>query len=118
MSLKAKFGKKIKYLRESLFLTQEQLAEKINIHRNTLARIESGENFATAETIDNLKNALGANYPDLFDFGESLENSQNLQKALQVRLNTLSEADLEYFIASIDAYLEAKKRFLDSERKK
>ena len=50
--LKEHFGKRLKYLRESKKLTQEQFAEKIDISSRALSSIECGKMFVTAETIE------------------------------------------------------------------
>ena len=87
MKLKLLFGKRLKELRESLFMTQEFLAEKIGIHRNTLARIEKGESFATAETIERIKNALGVEFADLFTFEQT--NKRDTLKAFKLKLESV-----------------------------
>ena len=107
MSLKELFGKKIKNLRESLFFSQETLAEKIGVHRNTLARIENGKTFPSLETIELLKNVFQIKYSDLFSFSENSVVEDPL-KALNIRFQTLTPADIKYFLTSIEAYLKAK----------
>jgi len=106
MTLKKDFGKRIKEFRESLFLSQEALAEKLGIHRNTLARIENGDNFVSIETLEQLKVVFGVEYEELFCFNKPVK--QNPNKALLLRLQELSAADSKYFLTSIDAYLKAK----------
>ena len=107
MTLKKDFGKKIKELREALFLSQEAFAEKIGIHRNTLARIESGENFVSYETLEAMKEALGVEYKDLFAFDTPVQKDP--LKAFKLKLAELNENDAKYFLTSINAYLKAKK---------
>lgn len=107
MSLKKDFGKKIKDLRESLFMSQETLAEKVGVHRNTLARIESGENFVSYETLEALKDALGVEYKDLFSF--DIQMKKDALKAFKLKLAELNDNDASYFLTSINAYLKAKK---------
>lgn len=68
MSLKNLLGKQVKLLRVYKKMTQEDLAELVGIDIRQLARIESGESFATSETIEKLSKALGVSYKDLFDF--------------------------------------------------
>lgn len=106
MPLKADFGKRIKELRESLFMSQEEFSEKIGIHRNTLARIESGENFVSLETLENIKEALGVEYNELFTFGKPVDKDP--LKAFTLKLRELNDADAKYFLKNINAYLIAK----------
>ena len=52
MNVKKELGLKIKRLRQKEGLTQEQFAEKLNIATRTLAGIEIGESFVSAQTIE------------------------------------------------------------------
>lgn len=108
MSLKVDFGKRIKELRESLFMSQEALAEKIGIHRNTLARIENGINYVSLSTLEKIQTVLGVDYKELFNFSETSENES--LKILHSKLKLLSETDIKYFLTSLDAYLQAKNK--------
>jgi len=105
--LKIEFGKKIKELRESLYMSQEDFAERIGVHRNTLARIESGENFVSVGTLEAMKNVLGVEYKDMFDFGVQVE--KDALKAFKTKLNELDEIDAKYFLTCINAYINTKK---------
>ncbi len=66
MGIKKELGLKIKRMRTELGLTQEELAEKIDISQRTLAGIEIGENFLTAETLDKIIKALKTTPEELF----------------------------------------------------
>lgn len=66
--IKKKLGKKIKYYRELNGLTQEELAEKIDINCRSLSFIECGTNFVTADTLEKLCNELFVSPKQLFDF--------------------------------------------------
>lgn len=68
MNLKIKLGKRIKELRKKSGYSQEKLAEKLGIAQNTLSKIETGENFLTSETLENLSDVLHVTLNDLFDF--------------------------------------------------
>lgn len=54
MDVKKELGLKIKRLRQKEGLTQEQFAEKIGVATRTLAGIEIGESFVSAQTIENI----------------------------------------------------------------
>ena len=54
MNVKIIFGNNLKRIRKSNSLTQEELAEKLNIIPTHLSRIENGKSFVTAELLDAL----------------------------------------------------------------
>ena len=56
--LKNIFGQNVKIRRKRMGLSQELLAEKVNLSRNTISDIETGQKFATAETLVLLAQAL------------------------------------------------------------
>lgn len=60
------FGARVKQLRESLGLTQEQLGEAAELSPQNVAKIEAGDRFVTADSLARLAAALKARVPDLF----------------------------------------------------
>ena len=108
MSFLKCFGNKIKKLRESVFLSQEDLAERLGVHRNTLARIENGSNFVSAETLENISSALGVSIYELFQFDKNIKKDR--LKALKFRLEELDENELKYFISNINAFVKLKNK--------
>ena len=66
MNIKKTFGEKIKRLRKANHLTQEQLAEMINIAPKNLSKIEVGATFVSAETLSKLVESLGTTTEELF----------------------------------------------------
>lgn len=68
MNIKQAFGKKIKEKRLQQSLTQEQLAERIGISPKSLSQIELGNNFISAENLEQICNALNIQPKSLFDF--------------------------------------------------
>ncbi len=66
MDVKKELGLKIKRLRQKEGLTQEQFAEKLNIATRTLAGIEIGESFVSAQTIENILNYSDISFEDFF----------------------------------------------------
>lgn len=65
-STKEKLGRKIQKLRKNLDLTQEKLAEKINISRTHMGHIEQGRKSPSIKTMDKLAEALKVKISDLF----------------------------------------------------
>ncbi|MBD5401667.1 helix-turn-helix transcriptional regulator [bacterium] len=108
MSLKVAFGNKIKTLREALNLSQEEFAEQIGIHRNSLVKIEIGAGFASVETIEKIHEYLNISYSELFNFNEII--NKNSQSSIILKLKELDENDLEYFNANLNAYIKLKKK--------
>ena len=66
MNIKKELGLKIKRLRQKEGLTQEQFAEKLNIATRTLAGIEIGESFVSAQTIENILKYTDISLEDFF----------------------------------------------------
>ena len=71
MNLKNQLGKRIQDLRKAQKLTQEMLAEKINIDITSLSKIETGRNYPQPETLCKIANALGVELNQLFLFEEN-----------------------------------------------
>ncbi len=66
MNIKKIFGEKIKRIRKSKKLTQEQLSEMVDIDARNLSKIELGQCFVKAETLDKLVVALNITPEELF----------------------------------------------------
>lgn len=70
MTLKENLGKKIKEYRQLQGISQEELAEQLDISQQTLSKIECGKNFLTSETLERISSVLGVNTYELFMFEE------------------------------------------------
>lgn len=57
--MKELLGKRIKELRTQKQLTQEQLAEMVDMGERNLSKIECGINFVSADTLEKSVKALG-----------------------------------------------------------
>ena len=80
MNLKQNIGKRIQELRKSRDLTQEKLAEMVDVAQNSLSNIETGTSFFTAETFEKLVKALKIEPSELFNFGHFKSNEEMLQE--------------------------------------
>ena len=58
-------GKRIAFFRNKSHLTQDDLADRLNMSRTFLARIETSSRHPSLETIVELANALGVSTDDL-----------------------------------------------------
>lgn len=84
MNIKKCIGKRIKELRKLRHLSQEQLAEKIDINQNALSYIETGENFFSAETLEKLIFALDVEPSELFEIKHLQKDEQLLDEIVQM----------------------------------
>ena len=66
-SITKSFGKTLKTYRKQKKLTQGKLAELVGINLRQLARIEAGESFVTAETLQKLCDVLNIQPKNLFE---------------------------------------------------
>ena len=89
MGVKQEFGKKIKRMRLNRGLTQEELAEAVNLSQRAMSGIETGENFASAETIDKLVSALDTTLEELFATNH-LKVEKDLRQEIDEKLDDLS----------------------------
>lgn len=79
-SFKKDFGKKLKELRQSKGLTQEELYFKSTVSRSHIGMIEKGKRDVTLSAVFKLSRALEINLSDFFDFDSlqeyKLENNE------------------------------------------
>ncbi len=89
MNIKKQLGKKIKRMRQKRGLTQEQLAEMVDISLRTMSGIEIGENFVTAETLERILKALETDLEELLAF-EHIKKPDELLKNINMYIARLS----------------------------
>lgn len=90
MNIKRTFGEKIKRLRKKRGLTQEQLAEMIDIAPKNLSKIEVGSSFVTAETLEKLLVALNVTTEELFA-NEHIKESKELLAEIYTQLDKIKD---------------------------
>lgn len=88
MKLKKLLGEQIKRLRKARNFTQEQLAEMIEIAPRNLSRIEVGECFVTAETLEKIIAALNVTAEELFAY-EHIRDEKELLADIYTYLDTI-----------------------------
>lgn len=107
MSLKVLFGQRVKEIQENLFLSQEEFAEKIDVHRTTLTRIELGLSFHEEKTIEKIKELSGLSYREIFDF----ENETQITNTLfSNKIASLNQIDKTFILKVTEDYLKAKEK--------
>ena len=103
MGIKEELGKKIKRMRINRGLTQEALSELADISQRTLSGIESGENFVTAETLDNLVKALNTTTEELFTTNHlrpAEEILEDIKKHLEIIAKNPEKLDILYNVVT------------------
>lgn len=106
-TLKQKLGARIQEIRKSKNLTQEMLAEKINMDKPNLSNIECGKRFMTSETLEKLANALSVEEQELFNFGH-IKTREELKQYLIDLINKSTDKELMYLYKTMSALQELK----------
>jgi len=81
MNIKKLLGKRIQELRKAKKLTQEKVAEIIDIETASLSNIENGKYYPTAENLEKIINVLEISPQELFNFNH-LKEPNELKKEL------------------------------------
>ncbi len=82
MRLKKDLGKRIQALRKSKKITQERLAELINIDPKSVSKIENGNSYPSPDTLNAIANALGVEVYELFIFKEQIPYDKMKEKII------------------------------------
>lgn len=106
-TLKEKLGLRIKYLRKKIGLSQEDLAELINMDKPNLSNIERGKRFMTAETLEKIAIALKTTERELFDFSE-FTPQKYFRADIEKILDGFKEKDLKFFLDIMNSYIKIK----------
>lgn len=69
-SLKIQFGKRLRTLRKRAGLTQDQLAESINVSVETVSNMERGIHGPKFDNLEKIANVMGLEVKTLFNFNE------------------------------------------------
>ena len=104
---KEEIGKKIKILRKSRGLTQQQLADKLSVKRATISNYEIGRRSPHIKELEEIAEALGVGL-DYFGFGGSAAID------LVARAKVLFESDIPAE-EKAQAYKEIMKLYLNME---
>ena len=67
-TLRKQFGKKLRAIRKSRLMTQEQFSELLDISIDFLSLMERGLNAPSFESIESFSITLGIPVKDFFDF--------------------------------------------------
>lgn len=109
-------GKVIKQIREEKGLTQQQLAELINMHRSNYSKVESGERDLSIDAINKIAKFFGMTIDQLVNFDGAMPQEITVEdKTLLEQVKLMQELEPEeksMVFKMIDTFL-TKKKFKD-----
>lgn len=100
MDEKIELGNKIRKLRKELGLTQEQLAEKIELDSKHLCKIEKGVHLPTYKTLVKLAEVLNFNFNNEIQKGVGHQNPLFL-KSLKILNSAKNDNEREYYLDAL-----------------
>ena len=89
-NLQIRLGQKIRRLRKIAGMSQEILAEKLEIATNTLSNIERGNAFMTSNTLEKIAVIFGLEFSELFDF-KDVQDNETLYNNILSRLELMKD---------------------------
>ena len=101
MNKKKLLGKRIKEIRKARGLTQEKLAELIDIETCSLSAIEIGRHFPSMPTIVKISEQLGVELKSLFIFGHIKTKKEKIE-LIKNRLDDLSDTKIDFIYKFIE----------------
>ena len=101
---KALLGARIKELRKSRGLSQDQLSESIGIDPKHLSRIEVGKSYPYMETLESIANSLDVEIKDLFEFCH-LEKETTTIEGISTMLAGASDEKLKLVVKFIRTFI-------------
>lgn len=87
-------GNKLNQLRKLSGMTQEQLAEKLNVSRQTISKWETDSTSPDLESIVRVCKIFHVSLDDLLMEGEGMEKETDAEKDRQITLNDLMKINL------------------------
>jgi len=104
MNIKELLGKRLKAIREAHNLTQENLAEKLNMSSMSLSKVERGLNFISPNLLEKLCKFYNVEPDYFFKFNTSVVNNdfEKLDSIIK-KLKSLDSTDLSYVCKFINS---------------
>ena len=80
-------GANFRLIRERKGLSQEKVAEELNVATARISEFENGKANPTLNTISNYANSIGVSILDLFDFEELRNNNDIVKKEVLINIH-------------------------------
>ena len=93
-NIKKLLGKKIKEMRLKKGISQEKLAELLDLDRRSISNIECGNTFPSS-SLSKLAEIFDINIKNLFDFNAENKTKEALIKEITQKLNKLTTEELK-----------------------
>ena len=88
-------GRRIRSLRKSMGLTQEELGAKCEIHYKFIGAVERGEENPSLKTLEKISEGLGVELFELFRFRHEERDPAKIKKDLLETINQIEKEDRE-----------------------
>ncbi len=88
-------GSRIRAYRQRIGMTQEELAEKADVHHTYIGQVERGEKNLTVATLEKILNALDVSFSDFFECMDTEKSSVNLASKCYDIVNKRSKKEQE-----------------------
>ena len=92
-----KLGEKIKQLRKSKGISQEELASMLKINRNYLSRIETGKSEPTSSILKHIAEIFSIDLNSLLDITDEDKNTDKV-KYIVDNCRYLHDKDLDFIV--------------------
>ena len=96
MDIKKLLGKRIKEVRKSKGLTQEQVAEIIGMEPASLSNIENGRYYPTSDNLEKIINVLGVKPSELYSFEHLAPEPELISEMNEAMQNDFKLTQLMY----------------------
>jgi transcriptional regulator with XRE-family HTH domain len=109
-------GKTIKGIREEKGLTQQHIAELVNMHRSNYSRVEAGDRDLSLDAVNKIARYFGMTIDELVNFDGNIPDEVTIEdKSLMEQVKLITELEPEeknMVFKMIDTFL-TKKKFKD-----
>lgn len=109
-------GKNIRKIREQKGITQQQLAELVNMHRSNYSKVESGERELSVTALTKVAKHFGMTLDELVNFKGKVPTEENIEDKTIIEqlklINELEPEDKQMVFRLIDTAI-TKKKFKD-----
>lgn len=100
MDTKKLLGQRIKELRKAKNITQEKLAELVNVEPTTISNMECGRNYPNLATLEKVLEVLKSNFSEVFNF-EHFNEKTVLTKKIKTYIDEAGPGEIEFLYKTI-----------------